>query len=46
MNKKTSAFLTAIGLVAILVSQSAGADWSSFMDMFKSEGKRRLITAA
>ncbi len=26
----------------MLVSQSAGADWSSFMDMFKSEEKKAL----
>jgi hypothetical protein len=39
MKRSARAFTSVVGLVTILVSQSVGADWTDFMDVFKSEGK-------
>lgn len=42
MKRSARAFTSVVGLVTILVSQSVGADWTDFMDVFKSEGKKAL----
>jgi hypothetical protein len=42
MKRSARAFTSVVGLVTILVSQSVGTDWTDFMDVFKSEGKKAL----